>query len=196
VHVRLVVRNGSLKLAVALVAVAGCKTYQVGNQPLPTADLDAQSYQPAPGRQVVVGDGGLIGGGGTSGADGGGQGGVGGFGIGGAGGSSDGPRRDAPASPPLDAPVYQPDAGAGCTSCNLLAQNCASGQACYPSGGAACCAPDGVTPEGAMCAEDQGCARGLLCINFLCRALCSIDAPSCPACSPLGGYAGVGYCAP
>jgi hypothetical protein len=200
---RIPVRSrGSKSLGLAVLALslgAACKTYHSGDPSVPTADLDAQSYDPAPGRSVIS-EGGAI----APSTDAGGLGGGFGVGSGGGGGGAGGTRGDggvkidAPVPTGPDVPGPGADAGGGCTPCSLLSQaGCSARQGCYPSGASACCAPAGDFPENNPCGEDQQCAPGLLCINSLCLSLCDLAAPKCgPSCVPFGRYPGVGYCAP
>jgi hypothetical protein len=178
-------------LAAALLGLAlGCKTDRA-NQGVPSGG--GPMYEPAPSRQVV-GEGGPVGSAATDGPVG--MGGSGGIGVGGA--KQDGGRRDG--STRLDAPAPEPpsqDASSGsCQACDLLRQDCAGQQACYPQGGGTCCAEVGLAPEGGPCAEDRGCGLRLICVDFVCVPLCDTAAPLCAACRPLVRYQGVGYCVP
>jgi hypothetical protein len=182
------------RIAVLLV-VASCNFYRVADQSSPPGGRDAGSYDAAPVRRVID-DGGLIG----VGYEGGAVGAGGGIGIGG--GKNDAGRRDAA---PVDRPVAGEDAPASgldtrngaCYPCTLGGPGCPSGQACYRSGGEACCAAAGEMIAGGPCAEDQMCAPGLVCVDSTCTQTCSTAAPACGggvSCTALAPYPGTGYC--
>jgi hypothetical protein len=210
-HVRSLLKTLGLGAALAAGLVAGCKTYKTGPSPVPTGD-DA-SYAPPPGRQVIT-EGGVVGAPPDGAwADGhGGAGGGGGFGV--AGGYPDDggypdrqlPSTNMPDAPwsPADAPWYPGDAsddsgGApACVACSLLQQNCASkADGCYPGGAEGCCLSAGAVPETGGCTEDDGCEKGLICVDNICVTLCDTTAPRCgPACKAILRLKNVGYCAP
>jgi hypothetical protein len=195
-RVAVLTKLGVSAAALVLAVTQGCNSHQVGDGITPAGDLDAAPYEAAPRRQVV-GDG-PIGGGGQrgGGADGASDDLPGGGGSGGS--YRDASRMDVVRLDTLGDERPAPDTAPGCTACDLLAQSCSGvSQGCYPAGGGACCVPRGALDEGGTCLEDDQCDRGLVCIDYVCRMLCSIYAPRCgPSCMPLAGQSGVGYCAP
>jgi hypothetical protein len=190
------VSKGLGRIAVLLV-VASCNFYRVGDDsPPPVGNPDAGSNGAPPVRHVVA-EGGVVG----IGTEGGAVGGPGGIGVGA--GKNDGGRRDVG---PSDVPVVSQDAptsgldtrGGACFPCTLGGQGCPSGQACYRSGGAACCATAGELPVSGPCAEDQMCAPGLVCVDSSCTPTCNTATPTCglgSSCRALAPYPGTGYCA-
>jgi hypothetical protein len=97
--------------------------------------------------------------------------------------------------------------GEASARCDLLAQDCASPLACYPSKtrGTAVCAGIGGLGDGAACEFSDQCARGSACVGpqnaRVCRKLCRHPSgePSCPSgltCQSLADFAGVGACVP
>jgi hypothetical protein len=101
--------------------------------------------------------------------------------------------RDAAAAARVDAPG----------SCNLLAQDCPAGRACYPGGAGGQCRPVGSVGELGPCAAHEDCDRGLVCApspaGTTCHRLCNTAMPACGGrapCRALAGNPGVGYCAP
>jgi hypothetical protein len=76
---------------------------------------------------------------------------------------------------------------AACTQCDVFAQNCPVGQACYGSLEDTVCAPAGALAEGQSCGSLSDCALGGVCVNTLAGPQCStfcdtLDAvPGCAA---------------
>jgi hypothetical protein len=119
---------------------------------------------------------------------------------------------DARALPDSSPDLATPDLGGVGSPCDLLAQKCAGGQACYPVSGAGVCSPAGTFPELVGCNPDDPypeCQRGLTCVvskvlGYECTRLCSMDpnvaGPVCdvtsknPVCQPLPGSKTVGFC--
>jgi hypothetical protein len=185
-----------IRAPLALLLLAGCKTYKTGSGNFPPPDYDAMSFEAAPGRQIFGVDGlvGSGGGGGTGGAGGEGQ-----VGQGGAAGRS--------SDAAVDGTASGSDARAagdgGCTPCDLINQNCPVTQGCYPAGGGrACCMQRGSTGPLAPCGESAECDRGLVCVagaaEPVCQPVCNVSSSVCVGgtCRALAGYPPAGYCAP
>lgn len=88
-------------------------------------------------------------------------------------------------------------------SCDLVAQNCDSQQACYRdlSGGTSCEMP-GFAAEVTTCAADTTCMKGMVCVAgdsgiAGCLPICDPQRLPCPdrrLCRPLRGHEPAGYC--
>ena len=192
---------------VAILLGTSCKPYRVGDDSQNPPPAGGGVYQPPPPRHVT-GDGAIgVPSGGWGGA--GGSGGVGGSGGGPASPDAAAPRDAAADRSVQDAPIAQLDASqsadaavTGCVACDLLTQDCSASQACYPSGaGRGCCQlPEAVAGPGQTCFDGNQCDKGWACVGGIdgsfCREICSTASPMCVGCKALGGYPGVGYCAP
>src|SRR4051794_17278043 len=182
-------------LPLVILLGASCNTYKTDDGQSGSNNPTDAVYQPPPPRQVY-GDGaiGVPGSGGTGGSS----------GTGGANGTGGAPANP-DASIPKDAPVTppgNPDAAApsgpdaaeflsdvssgGCLPCDLVAQDCAKSQGCYPAGaGRGCCqsseAPAG---PGGPCFQASQCQPGSVCVGSpdatMCLAICSTSVPPVP----------------
>ena len=83
--------------------------------------------------------------------------------------------------------------------CDLFAQDCREGLACYPdSTGVGSCLTAGGTAAGAACTSGNECVPGTVCADDKCLHLCDRAAPNCPAevpnCAPVTGWEQLGVC--
>ncbi|MBT9558354.1 MAG: hypothetical protein IV100_20135 [Myxococcales bacterium] len=84
--------------------------------------------------------------------------------------------------------------------CDLLAQDCDAGKACYQTIDGPRCRDAGSTPAGGECGSDEDCEPKTACVATRCKPLCDPQAAMHPECTdsltncPALGNTGAGYC--
>ncbi len=84
--------------------------------------------------------------------------------------------------------------------CDLLAQDCDAGKACYQTVDGPRCRDAGTTPAGQECGSNEDCVPSTACVATRCKPLCDPKAALHPQCNdattncPALGSSGAGYC--